>query len=525
MRTFDPTGGLRPYLLSQLIPAAADRDASGEALTDGTARLRFEELADRVERLSATLRDRGVAPGERVIVHAPKSVESFVAIHAAMHAGAIAVPVNPRAGKETIAHIARSIDPAAVVLDSTTLPRWTTAAPPRMTVGAALDGAEHLAADEIAASDPRGPASRRGADPAYMITTSGSTGSPKSIVHTHTSGLRYAELAADCYQLTADDAMANVAPFHFDQSTFELYAGPLVGARVILVAEALLRFPANIAELVEREQASIWYSVPTILRQLLDRGGLTDTTLRSLRWVLFGGEIFPANELGALMALAPAARFSNVYGPAEVNQCTFHHLDGPPDEGASIPIGRAWDDTECRIVPVDGESGNRDHRAGELLVRTSTAMAGYWDQPELTATSFVEEAEPGGLVSRWYRTGDLVERDDEGLLHFRGRIDRQVKVRGVRIELEAVEAALNSLEGIIASAAGVTPSGALAALVESAGDDGRAVRRALSAVLAPEAQPERIEFVSSLPRTGSDKVDHAAAKRLIMALESDEPQR
>ncbi len=524
MRTFDPTGGLRPYLLSQLIPAAADRDASGEALTDGTVRLRFEELADRVERLSAALRDRGVAPGERIIVHAPKSVESFVAIHAAMHAGAIAVPVNPRAGKEAVAGIARSIDPAAVVLDPTTLPRWTTAAPPRMTVGAPLEGAEYLTADEIAAADRRGPAPRNGADPAYMITTSGSTGAPKSIVHTHTSGLRYAELSAACYELTAADAMANVAPFHFDQSTFELYAGPLVGARVILVAETLLRFPASIAELVEREQASIWYSVPTILRQLLDRGGLTDTTLRSLRWVLFGGEIFPANELRALMALAPEARFSNVYGPAEVNQCTFHHLDGPPDEGASIPIGRAWDDTECRLVPVEDGSGDSDGRAGELLVRTSTAMAGYWGQPELTAASFVEETGPGGLVNRWYRTGDLVERDDDGLLHFRGRIDRQVKVRGVRIELEAVEAALNTLEGITASAAGVTPSGALAALVESTGDDARAVRRALSAVLAPEAQPERIEFVPSLPRTGSDKVDHAAARRLIEALESDEPR-
>jgi amino acid adenylation domain-containing protein len=513
----------RPFLLSQLIPAAAERDAEATALSDGTDRISYRALEGRVGRLSAALQDRGVRDGDRVVIHAPKSIDSFVAMHAAMRAGGIAVPVNPRLGGRAIADIVGSIEPAAAVLHPTTAGRWPAETRVAVTVGTGLaHSTDHLSWDEVEAGDARGPANRAGADPAYMITTSGSTGTPKSIVHTHRSGLRYAELAAECYDLGAGDVMANVAPFHFDQSTFELYAGPLVGAGVVLVPDVLLRFPANVATLVESEKVTVWYSVPTILRQLLDRGGLSDTTLRSLRWVLFGGEIFPANELRALMHLAPGARFSNVYGPAEVNQCTFHHLDAAPADGESIPIGVAWGDTRCRIVARRTDTTDEHAHVGELLVHSSTAMAGYWNQPELTAAAFVDEVGPGGLVTRWYRTGDLVERDGNGLLHFRGRIDRQVKVRGVRIELEAIEAALNAIEGVSASAAGVTRTGSLAAIIESATlTDITSLRRGLAESLSPESQPEFVEITTSLPRTGSDKVDHAAVAALIAPLGGD----
>ena len=513
----------RPFLLSQLIPAAADRDADAAALFDGTDRITYGALEGRVGRLSAALQDRGVGDGDRVVIHAPKSIDTFVAMHAAMRAGGIAVPMNPRLGDRAIADIVGSVEPAAAVLHPTTAGRWPAETRISVTVGTPLEHSTgHLSWDEIEAGTARGPTNRTGADPAYMITTSGSTGRPKSIVHTHRSGLRYAELAAECYDLDTADSMANIAPFHFDQSTFELYAGPLVGASVVLVSDVLLRFPANLGTLVETEEVTVWYSVPTILRQLLDRGGLTDSTLRHLRWVLFGGEVFPANELRTLMQLAPGARFSNVYGPAELNQCTFHHLDAAPGDGESIPIGEAWADTRCRIVARDAEVTDVNARVGELLVHSSTTMAAYWNQPGPTAAAFVDEPGPGGLVTRWYRTGDLVERDEAGLLHFRGRIDRQVKVRGVRIELEAVEAALNAIEGVTASAAGVTRTGALGALIESTTlTDIKAIRRALAETLSPESQPELVEITASLPRTGSDKVDHAAVTDTIAALGDD----
>jgi len=338
-------------------------------------------------------------------------------------------------------------------------------------------------------------------------------------VHTHTSGLRYAELAAECYGLSPDDRMANVAPFHFDQSTFELYAAPLVGAATVLVPDVLLRFPASVSELIERERVTTWYSVPTILRQLHERGALGQRDLGALRWVLFGGEIFPPAELRALMALLPGARFSNVYGPAEVNQCMFHHLDSPPSDERSIPIGMAWPDTELRIVGPDSTVVEGEGR-GQLLVRTETAMAGYWNRSDLNESAFLVEPVDGGLTTRWYRTGDVVERDADGLFAFVGRVDRQVKVRGVRVELEAVEAALDAVDGVTASAAVCVddPEAPLVGLVETSTlDDTDSVYRAIRGRLPPGAIPDRIVLVTSLPVTTSGKIDTVSAAQLVEA--------
>lgn len=498
-------------LLSHLVPAAADRDAGAIAIVDADVEVTYAEAADRIARLAGALAARGVGAGDRVLIFAPKSADTFLAMHAALHVGGIAVPVDPRSGAARVRDIVHTMDPAAAVVHPSVAPRWPTEADDVVRVGGADDDPDTISWNEVATTEPIGPRARSGADPAYIITTSGSTGTPKGIVHTHASGLAYADLSAALYDLTAADRMANVAPFHFDQSTFELYAGPLVGAAVVLVGDALVRFPAELARLVASRRVTIWYSVPTILRDLLHRGGLDGSTLATLRWVLFGGEIFPANELRELMALAANARFSNVYGPAEVNQCTFHHLDEPPADDDPVPIGRAWDDTRCRLVEPGEPPTDEEPDRGELLVHTTTVMQGYWERPDLTADAFVDEPHPDGTSTRWYRTGDLVERDADGVLHFHGRLDRQVKVRGVRVELEAVEAVFNALPGVGASAAGLTPGGLLAVLVESSErDDSRVLQREARPALPAGADPHVVEIVGSLPRTGSDKVDHAA---------------
>lgn len=506
----------RPLLLSHLVSDAAERDPAGVAVVGTDERLDYETLADRVARLSAALGSLGVRPHDRVVIFASKSVNALVAMHAAMHVGAIAVPVDPRSPVPTLEALARELTPRVVVVESATAARWPD--PTVATIGESADPAgKHMTWTDVNGFDGQSPVNRLGSDPAYIISTSGSTGRPKSIVHTHTSGLRYAELAAACYDLRADDRMANVAPFHFDQSTFELYSAPLVGASSVLIPDVLLRFPASVSEVLERESVTTWYSVPTILRQLHERGALDRRDLSALRWVLFGGEIFPPTELHKLMAVLPHARFSNVYGPAEVNQCMFHHLEGEPPDARSIPIGTAWPGTELRIVNPDATVVDGAGR-GELHVRTDTAMAGYWGRPDLDEAAFHTESTEGGLAQRWYRTGDVVERDSDGTIVFVGRIDRQVKIRGVRVELEAVEAALDAIDGVNASAAICTgdPDSPLVGLVETATiDDPDSVFRALRDRLPPGAIPDRIVLVSSLPVTTSGKIDSVKAAQLL----------
>lgn len=497
----------RPQVIGDLLEAQARLRGDDEALTDGTARLTWREYRDGAERLASALAARDVGPGDRVGVHLPKSADSFVAVHAIVRLGAVVVPVDWFAPERYVAEVLS--DAGAEVVVSTA--RGSRLETLRGTAGVrdVVDPSSDADRGATAPVVGVGPS-----DPAYIVYTSGSTGRPKGIVHTHASALAYARRAAETYGLTADDRLANIAPLHFDQSTFELYAAPLVGAAVLVVPDGVLRFPASLSELVARERITVWYSVPFAISQLTSRGALDDRDLGALRWVLFGGEPFPPAALAEAMRRLPGVRFSNVYGPAEVNQCTHHHLDAPPTGDEPVPIGRPWADTEILVVDgsdrvvVPGETG-------ELLVSTDTMMSGYWGRPDLTAASTTVRAD-AGEPRRWYRTGDLVCERDDGLLVFIGRVDHQVKVRGHRIELEAVEGVIGEEPGVDACAV-LVERGAedrLVALV--APSPSPSVRQSLAARMSDRlpryAIPTEVVGVASLPRSGVGKVDRVAAR-------------
>jgi len=232
--------------------------------------------------------------------------------------------------------------------------------------------------------------------------------------------------------------------------------------------------------------------------------------------VLFGGEPFPKNHLAGLMDALPGCRFCNVYGPAEVNQCSFHHMERSDLERYdSVPLGALWRHADGRIVDPEGRPVPAG-KPGELLVATPTMMSGYWNRPGLNEHAFCLLPDAGGGDRRYFRTGDLVVENDEGLLFFAGRADRQVKLRGYRIELDEVENALYS-EPAVAEAAvflvRVRDEAALAAAVicrEPVHDLPGKLRRTLRRKLPPYAIPENIFVCEAFPRTGSNKIDHRA---------------
>ncbi len=509
----------RASLLHALIGSGA-RDPDAEAVTDGRHSLSHVELADRVARMSTLLAANGVGPGDRVGVHLHSSTAAMVAVHGVLRAGAIVVPLDPDAPPAHTTDLVRrcGITTVATEASSSRLAPFAAAGVRTAVGGGAVHGIRTIAWDELDVVDPGPPAAVGEDDPAYIIWTSGSTGRPKGIVHTHRSGRRYAELTVDTYDLGPDDRIASSAPLHFDQSTFDLYAGPAAGATTVMVPAPVLRFPASVTERLADERITAWYSVPSLLIQLLRRGALDRRDLGALRWVLFGGEVFPAGQLAELMNLLPGARFSNVYGPAEVNQCTFHHVDAPPEPDETVPIGTAWDDTE--LLVVDGDGHPVGGAPGELLVRTVTAMRGYWDDPTTTAAA-MRSVEGHG--AGWYATGDVVERRGDGVLVFLGRRDHQVKVRGHRVELEAIESALLDRPGIgeaVVLADRHDDGDRLVALVVTTADlDERSLLVSLRATLPPYAVPARIVPTDRLPRTSTAKIDRSAAVVLLDELD------
>lgn len=524
----------RIELLSELFDAERlgrlGIDVDSAALFDSTTTLTWAEAADRIARLATLLTAAAVQPGDRVGVRMMKCVDSFVAVHAILRCGAVMVPLDPTAPTEQSVRVITDADIAVIIadrrarllgeiVDNTTVSTSITVDGDAVAQPGTEREIEMLGADALAAAVPVEAYVRRASsDPAYIIYTSGSTGQPKGIVHSHASGLAYAEAAAKQYDLNPFDRLANIAPLHFDQSTFELYAAPLVGAPVLVVPDAVLRFPASLSELISNERITVWYSVPYLLEQLSTRGALSERDLRSLRWVLYGGESFPHDQLAQLMQQLPRAVFSNVYGPAEVNQCTVFDLREPPTD--VVPIGRAWDRADVLLVdPEDHDVTVTGPGTGLLLVASHTMMTGYWNRPDLTAAAIVERD-----GRRWYNTGDRIERRADDGLVFLGRADNQVKVRGYRIELEAVDTALRAHDTVAAATTVVqrTPGGddTVVALVTFTGSDDVAgqIARVLDHVrraLPRYAVPAEVIVVDGLPRTGTGKVDRIAAGQLL----------
>ena len=235
------------------------------------------------------------------------------------------------------------------------------------------------------------------------------------------------------------------------------------GAAVVVIGEGQLRFPATFTERSQNERVSIWYSVPSFFRQVAERGAIDTRNVSDLRLLMYGGEPYSSGALSDLMELLPGVEVKNVYGPAEVNECTNHTIvrasasdagedlpEGDLSTGErEVPIGRPWRGVDLRVVDihdVDVTAGT----AGELLVSSPTVMIGYWRRPELNEKVLV----PRSDGAPWYRTGDIVVADEDGRLWFKGRRDHQVKVRGVRIELEGVETVLADAPDVIHAVVG-----------------------------------------------------------------------
>ncbi|MGB3802276.1 MAG: amino acid adenylation domain-containing protein [Lewinella sp.] len=515
-----------PYLLFHPIDRHAADTPDRTAFRCGKRGISYAEMAERTNRLAHLLLAQGVQRGDRIGIYLPRSLDAAVAVHGILKAGAAYVPLDPEAPVARTRALIEDCD-IKVVFVSPALRRnfaamFAAPSPVTCVMGGEAEGTKSVGWNTLD-DYPATPPDIRilGDDLAYVMYTSGSTGEPKGIMHTHASGLAYARLSRDLYGVTPDDVIGNHCALHYDISTFGYFTGPLAGATTVIVADAHTKFPTSLLQLVEQERITIWYSVPLALLQMLRSPTLAERDLSALRWVLFGGEVFAPRHLRTLMEHAPNARASNVYGPAEVNQCTYFHLDEAPDNDDPLPLGHVWNDTETLILDADDEEVT-EGQIGELLVRSATRMKGYWNRPDLTVRGFYYRERIPGNRETFYRTGDLVYRDAEGLLQFMGRKDRQVKIRGHRVELEEVEAVLAAQPGVGEAAVYVRETGDNEKIIEAmvvpetnSGGDPRRWIDAMADQLPPHTLPARIELVDALPRNDAGKIDRLAIRAAV----------
>jgi len=511
------------YLLTHSIEEWAERAPEREAVRFAGKGLSYRALHERAGRLSRALRAQGVKRGDRVGIFMNKSLESATAVYGILGAGAAYVPLDPFAPPSRLAFVLRDCGIRHLVSRAekaeTVAEVLAEAAQIECLLGteAPDEWKGRVVSWEEIDSAPIQPAPDPGTieqDLAYILYTSGSTGVPKGIMHTHRSGLSFAEWAAAEYGLRSEDRLSNHAPLHFDLSTFDFFASHLAGATTVIIPESVTKFPASLSKLMADERISVWYSVPYALMQLLAHGNLPGRDLTALRWVLFAGEPFPTKHLREVMACVPQARFSNLYGPTETNVCTYYHVSAlPEDNDGPIPIGRPCTNVEALILD-EAEQPVREGEVGELLIRGPITMRGYWGQEEKTRQGFYRRDRLPGMEEKYYRTGDLVQQQPDGNLNFLGRKDRQVKTRGFRVELDEIEVALLAHPAVDEAAVYAVADGQGSNLIEGAvtAKPGMAVTPEelavhLSERLPPYAIPTSLEITRDFPRTSTGKID------------------
>ncbi|MEM9820635.1 MAG: amino acid adenylation domain-containing protein [Bacteroidota bacterium] len=519
------------YLLHHTIQRAAQRFPEREAFRCGKKSISYAALDRQTDQLATLLMQRGVKRGDRVGVHLYRSLETPIAIFGIMKAGAAYVPLDPTAPTQRTKQLLEDCEIDHLIVHPQVLRsvKQMLSSPSRLqtVIGLAANRLDltqnpnlHCYSWQALVDGPHQvpQVNISEHDLAYVMYTSGSTGLPKGIMHTHHSGLNYAKLSADLYALEGKDRVANHAPLHFDISTFGYFAAPLAGATTIIIPDAYTKMPASLSQLIVEEQISVWYSVPLALIQLLQRGVLEERDCHSLRWVLYAGEVFPTKHLRALMLKWSHARFSNIYGPAEVNQCTYYHLPEPPQGDDPVPLGRVWGNTEMLIMD-EHDQPTPFGEIGELFIRSGTRMQGYWKQAALTQKGFYHQEIAPGLVGTFYRTGDMVYLREDGLLMFVGRKDRQVKTRGYRVELDEVEGRLVAHEEIL-EAAVIPIKGdnsvqivATVILKEAQSVSEKDLQAYLAALLPWYAVPQQIQIREQFPRTSTGKINRPALQQ------------
>ena len=526
-------------LLQHGVSAQAQRRPEALALVFKDTRLTYGALEEASNRLAHLLKDAGCQRGDRVGLLMPKMPSAIVAMLGALKADTIYVPMDPASPPARQARVLELADCRCILAAGAVGPMLrdtlaTASLKERPLIGwldeatAPESGAAAaFTSHDLAACPATAPAcANSGDDVAHILFTSGSTGLPKGVMITHASVAHVVQWAIRYFGIAPEDRISQHAPLRFDISGLDIFGTLWTGAELHLVPPELNVLPHKLAQFIRDARLTQWFSVPSVLNLMAKFDVMRQADFPALRRVLFAGEVLPTPTLIHWMRRLPQVQFTNLYGPTETTIVSSYYTlpRCPADEREPIPIGRACGGEELMVLdeqmrPVAaGETG-------ELHILGVGVSPGYWRDPEKTRAVFLPWGEGR---ERIYKTGDLARRDAEGVCHYVGRADTQIKSRGYRIELGEIEAALHSLPLVRESAV---------VAIKSEGFEGwliccayvpaaqrsvslESLRAALAALLPGYMLPARWMRYDALPKNDSGKIDRPRLKQDFLDAES-----
>ncbi|QVN09286.1 amino acid adenylation domain-containing protein [Pseudomonas rhodesiae] len=499
-----------------LIEAQAKRQPQATALVFAEQRIDYAELNRRANRLAHRLIEAGVGPDVRVGLAVERSFDMVIGLLAVLKAGGAYVPLDPDYPRERLAYM---LDDSGVQLLLTQAPLLGQLPIPQ--------GLETLILGESTYeqySEQNPAVALDGENLAYVIYTSGSTGQPKGAGNRHSALLNRLQWMQEAYGLSAADSVLQKTPFSFDVSVWEFFWPLMTGSRLVIAAPGDHRDPARLIHLINAEQVTTLHFVPSMLQAFLQDAAVS--SCRSLQRIVCSGEALPVDAQQQVFAKLPHAGLYNLYGPTEAAIDVTHWTC--VDEGRdTVPIGRPIANLGCYLLDDNFEPVPVGV-LGELYLGGAGLARGYHRRPALTAERFI--AHPFVHGERLYRTGDLARYREDGVIEYAGRIDHQVKLRGLRIELGEIEARLLEHEQVREAAVLAVDGKYLVGylVLHHAGDDWREVLGAHLAEHLPDYMvPAQWVLLEQMPLSPNGKLDRKAlpkADASLMAREYVAPQ-
>jgi long-chain acyl-CoA synthetase len=504
--------------VEEFLERSAERVPEKTALVCDAQRWSYRQIEEQANALAHALSDEGVRRWDRVAVYLDNSLEAVLSVFAILKAGAVFLVVNPTTKPQKLTYILNNCRASCLITDATKLetlqacwrelPQLRTVCVAGSLASPSGAGKRIIALAEVLESRVRAGAPPRkqsiDRDLAALIYTSGSTGRPKGVMLTHLNIVSAATSITAYLKNTPEDIVLSVLPLSFDYGLYQVLMAFKFGGTVIL--ERSITYPYSIIETLLRENVTGFPIVPTIASVLLQLN-LKRYDFTSLRYITNTAAVLPAEKIGQLREAFPQARIYSMYGLTECKRVSYL----PPDQIDIRPtsVGRGMPNEEVYIVDERGERVGHGV-VGELVVRGSNVMSGYWELPEETDKVLKPGPFPGEKV---LYTGDLFRTDEEGYLYFVGRKDDIIKTRGEKVSPREVEEVLHRLGGVADAAVIGTPHEVLGQAIKAvitlrpgARLTRNEVFRHCAAHLEDFMVPQIVEFRDVLPHTTTGKV-------------------